>query len=131
VVVSMPVVLYLGGYGVSVEQISALLMIVVILGLLLRRFLQAQRKREQLKKELEATRAVQQILIAKEMPEVPGFRIASAYKPAGLVGGDFFQLFRCERTVARSRDSAQSIADAAQKFGQDDDITVLTVIRVG
>jgi hypothetical protein len=270
VLLHVPVVLYLGGYGVSVEQISALLMIVVILALLLRRFLQAQRKREQLKKELEATRAVQQILIAKEMPEVPGFRIASVYKPAGLVGGDFFQvlpdaaggilvvigdvsgkglpaamtvsllvgtirtlarftsepgeilaemnqrlvgrssggfttclvlkagpdgkvtlanaghlspyrngtemeiegglplgliaqstyaessfmlgmaeqltlmtdgvveargktgeLFGFERTVAVSKDSAQSIADTAQKFGQDDDITVLTVIRVG
>jgi serine phosphatase RsbU (regulator of sigma subunit) len=41
------------------------------------------------------------------------------------------ELFGFERTVAVSKDSAQSIADTAQKFGQDDDITVLTVIRVG
>jgi hypothetical protein len=92
VLLHVPVVLYLRGYGVSVEQISTLLMILIILALLLRRFLQAQRKREQLKKELEATRAVQQVLIAKEIPEVPGFRIASVYRPAGLVGGDFFQV---------------------------------------
>jgi Stage II sporulation protein E (SpoIIE) len=92
VLVHVPVVLYLRGYGVHVEQISILLMIVIILALLLRRFLQAQRKREQLKKELEATRAVQQVLVSKEIPEVPGFRIASVYRPAGLVGGDFFQV---------------------------------------
>ena len=92
VLVHVPVVLYLHGYAVSVEQISILLMILMIVALLLRRFLHSQRQREQLKKELEATRAVQQVLIAKEIPEVSGFRIASVYRPAGMVGGDFFQV---------------------------------------
>jgi len=42
--------------------------------------------------ELEAARAVQQVLIPDEIPSVPGFKIESSYQPAGEVGGDFFQI---------------------------------------
>lgn len=42
--------------------------------------------------ELEAARAVQQLLIPDEIPSVPGFKIESVYRPAGQVGGDFFQI---------------------------------------
>ena len=47
--------------------------------------------------ELEAARAVQQVLIPDEIPNVPGFRIESVYQPAGQVGGDFFQILPTER----------------------------------
>jgi phosphoserine phosphatase RsbU/P len=40
------------------------------------------------------------------------------------------ELFGFERTAAISCDSAESIAGAAQNFGQDDDITVLTLERM-
>lgn len=39
-------------------------------------------------------------------------------------------LFGFDRTAAISRDSAEKVAQAAQAFGQDDDITVLTLARV-
>lgn len=39
--------------------------------------------------ELEAARAVQQVLIPEKIPSVPGFKIESVYRPAGQVGGDF------------------------------------------
>jgi phosphoserine phosphatase RsbU/P len=39
------------------------------------------------------------------------------------------ELFGFERTAAISTESAQQIAGAAQAFGQEDDITVLTVAR--
>jgi len=42
--------------------------------------------------ELESARAVQQVLVPDEIPSVPGFKIESAYRPAGEVGGDFFQI---------------------------------------
>jgi hypothetical protein len=42
--------------------------------------------------ELEAARAVQQVLIPDEIPSLPGFKIESVYRPAGEVGGDFFQI---------------------------------------
>jgi len=35
---------------------------------------------------------VQQVLVPEKNPAVPGFRIESVYKPAGQVGGDFFQI---------------------------------------
>ncbi len=40
------------------------------------------------------------------------------------------ELFGFERVREISRESAQQIAKAAQQFGQEDDITVLTVHRV-
>jgi Stage II sporulation protein E (SpoIIE) len=42
--------------------------------------------------ELEAARAVQQVLIPDEIPSLPAFKIESVYQPAGQVGGDFFQI---------------------------------------
>ncbi|HEU5458145.1 MAG TPA: SpoIIE family protein phosphatase [Terracidiphilus sp.] len=39
------------------------------------------------------------------------------------------ELFGFERTLAISTHSAESIAEAAQRFGQQDDITVLTIAR--
>ena len=47
-------------------------------------------------------------------------RVVEAQSPAG-------ELFGFERTGLISRQSAQEIADAAQAFGQEDDITVLTL----
>jgi len=35
---------------------------------------------------------VQQVLIPEALPTVPGFRLASEYRPAQQVGGDFFQI---------------------------------------
>jgi serine phosphatase RsbU (regulator of sigma subunit) len=41
---------------------------------------------------MESARTVQQVLIPTEIPPVPGFAIHCVYKPAGQVGGDFFQV---------------------------------------
>ena len=35
---------------------------------------------------------MQQVLIPDEIPSLPAFKIESVYKPAGQVGGDFFQI---------------------------------------
>ncbi|MGC2635947.1 MAG: PP2C family protein-serine/threonine phosphatase [Acidobacteriaceae bacterium] len=47
--------------------------------------------------EIEAAKAVQQVLIPNEKLVLPGFRIESAYQPAGQVGGDFFQILPAPR----------------------------------
>jgi serine phosphatase RsbU (regulator of sigma subunit) len=44
--------------------------------------------------------------------------------------GKHGELFGFDRTAALAAESAESIAHAAQEFGQSDDITVLTVTRV-
>ena len=39
------------------------------------------------------------------------------------------EFFRFDRAVVIASDSAESIAQAAQEFGQEDDIAVVTVLR--
>jgi Stage II sporulation protein E (SpoIIE) len=59
---------------------------------LLLRFVRTRSHEERYKTELEAARTVQQVLVPEEIPTIPGFALASVYKPAGQVGGDFFQI---------------------------------------
>jgi hypothetical protein len=68
------------------------LFLVGMLAILIYRFTRTSRQGERLANELEAARTVQQVLFPDEIPGVPGFVIASVYKPAGQVGGDFFQI---------------------------------------
>lgn len=62
------------------------------LAIFVRALMRDREERQRLAAELAAGRAVQQLLIAENAPRVPGFRIESAYKPYGEVGGDFFQI---------------------------------------
>jgi hypothetical protein len=63
-----------------------------ILGILILRFARSRRDEERMTSELEAARAVQQVLIPEEIPAIPGFALECIYKPAGQVSGDFFQI---------------------------------------
>jgi hypothetical protein len=55
------------------------------------------RKRQNaLEREYQNAREVQQVLVPEALPAVPGFNMASAYKPAREVGGDFFQILPLE-----------------------------------
>ena len=63
-----------------------------VVAVLVLRFARSRRDEERLAKELEAASAVQHVLIPDEIPAVPGFQIQCVYKPAGEVGGDFFQI---------------------------------------
>ena len=73
-------------------DLSIAILLLAILGIVVLRFARSRHDEEQLKNEREAARAVQQVLIPVAIPGVPGFRIESVYKPAGEVGGDFFQI---------------------------------------
>jgi hypothetical protein len=63
-----------------------------LLALLFREQRQVTQDRAMLAGEMRAARAVQQVIIPEAIPTVPGFAIESIYKPAGEVGGDFFQI---------------------------------------
>jgi serine phosphatase RsbU (regulator of sigma subunit) len=65
--------------------------------MLLRRFIIAQRTREQWKLEIAQARHVQQVLIPHELPQLNDLQIESEYRPAREVGGDFFQIVPNER----------------------------------
>jgi hypothetical protein len=70
----------------------AILVNYAVLFVLLRRFARSRRDEERLHAELEAARAVQEVLIPKEVPRIGGFTVETVYKPAAEVGGDFFQI---------------------------------------
>jgi hypothetical protein len=73
-------------------DLSIAILLVAILAIVVLRFARSRHQEDQLKSEREAARAVQQVLIPEEIPTIHGFKIESVYKPAGEVGGDFFQI---------------------------------------
>jgi serine phosphatase RsbU (regulator of sigma subunit)/anti-sigma regulatory factor (Ser/Thr protein kinase) len=48
------------------------------------------RERERIEQELRVARLIQQTLLPKELPEMPGWQLAAYYQPARAVGGDFY-----------------------------------------
>jgi hypothetical protein len=80
------------GFSISLGTISTILSLLVITVLLLRRFVLAQRMKEQWKIEIQQARHIQELLIPKKLPRVHGLQIQSEYRPVREVGGDFFQV---------------------------------------
>jgi hypothetical protein len=76
----------------SAQDLADMVMLLAVLAILPLRFARSRRDEERLAGEMESARTVQQVLVPAEVPEIPGFRIESIYKPAGQVGGDFFQI---------------------------------------
>jgi hypothetical protein len=76
----------------SFQDIADMLMLLAVLAVLPLRFARSRRDEERLAAEMESARTVQQVLIPSEIPIVPGFEIQCVYRPAGYVGGDFFQI---------------------------------------
>lgn len=79
-------------FPISVGNLADFLVQISILAILVLRFSRTRRDEQRLTAELESARAVQHVLIPDEIPSIPGFRIQCVYKPAGEVGGDFFQI---------------------------------------
>jgi hypothetical protein len=80
------------GFRINLGSVSTILSLLIITVLLLRRFVHAQRKKEQWKLEIQQARHVQQVIIPETLPSIPGLLIESEYRPAREVGGDFFQI---------------------------------------
>jgi hypothetical protein len=79
-------------FPVSVQNILDASMQLSVLAILVLRFARTRRDEERLKTEFESARTVQQVLVPDEVPSIPGFAIQCVYKPAGQIGGDFFQV---------------------------------------
>jgi hypothetical protein len=79
-------------YGFSLWDVWNVVYGVTMLLFLVLRTIGLARERAEAAAELEAARTVQQVLVPAEIPSVPGFAIHSVYRPAGQVGGDFFQI---------------------------------------
>jgi serine phosphatase RsbU (regulator of sigma subunit)/anti-sigma regulatory factor (Ser/Thr protein kinase) len=48
------------------------------------------RERERYQQELQVARVIQQTLLPKELPDLPGWQVAAYWQPARAVGGDFY-----------------------------------------
>jgi phosphoserine phosphatase RsbU/P len=46
--------------------------------------------------ELQRAREIQQSLLPKEIPQIPGIAVATAWRPAHAVGGDYFDVLRLD-----------------------------------
>jgi serine phosphatase RsbU (regulator of sigma subunit) len=57
---------------------------------------QEARERERIEQELRIARFIQQTLLPKSMPGLPGYDVATYYRPAREVGGDFYDFFELE-----------------------------------
>ena len=66
--------------------------LIVLFAVLILRFARMRGQDERFAGEVQAAREVQQYLIPAQLPQTPGFRIESEYRPAREVGGDFFQV---------------------------------------
>lgn len=51
---------------------------------------------EQQEEELQRAREIQQSLLPKMIPQLPGFEVAGAWRPARVVSGDYFDVFRLD-----------------------------------
>lgn len=56
---------------------------------------------EMQEQEMERAREIQEALLPKSVPQLPGFEVATAWRPARAVGGDYFDVLRLgERQLA-------------------------------
>jgi serine phosphatase RsbU (regulator of sigma subunit) len=88
---SMPL-FHFGSYTADLWDLWDTIYCVTMLLFLVLRTIGIARRHALSAAELEAARTVQQVLIPEDIPTIPGFLLRSVYKPAGQVGGDFFQI---------------------------------------
>jgi hypothetical protein len=79
-------------FQMRASDLAGLFEMFAVLVILLRSYVRTREDEERLESELEAARAVQQVLIPNEVPTIPGFALDTVYHPASQVGGDFFQI---------------------------------------
>jgi sigma-B regulation protein RsbU (phosphoserine phosphatase) len=53
---------------------------------------EAQRLEAETEQALEEAREIQQELLPTQIPQIPGYQLSGAWKPARLVGGDYFDV---------------------------------------
>jgi len=80
------------GNRFNFSTLTGTLLLVALVYAVYRYSVENRRLQSLLEQEMRNARAVQQVLVPEAIPFVPGFGIHSVYKPAGEVGGDFFQI---------------------------------------
>ncbi len=89
--------LHVGSYTFSATFLLDTLLFVVLLFTVTRQQYLERRRQAQVEMEIKSAQEVQQVLVPEDVPAIPGFSIASIYKPATEVGGDFYQVIPLEQ----------------------------------
>ncbi len=88
----IPITFFVWGFMISVGQVSTTFSLLLVTLMGSRRFLLAQRRKVQWELEMQQARELQQVILPRALPEVPGLWLDSDYRPSREVGGDFFQV---------------------------------------
>ena len=88
--------LHFGSYTFSATFLLDTLLFIVLLFTVTRQQYLERRRQAQVEMEIKSAREVQHVLIPEDVPAIPGFSIASIYKPATELGGDFYQVIPLE-----------------------------------
>jgi serine phosphatase RsbU (regulator of sigma subunit) len=87
---------YINGNGFTPQTIADTALLAAIIYAVYRYMQRTARRQGALEQELKSARELQQVLIPETLPELPGYAMTSAYRPAQEVGGDFFQIIPLE-----------------------------------
>ena len=93
-------VFFINGNAFTLQVILNTVLLVAVIYAVYRYMQQTLRRQGALEQELKSARELQQVLIPESLPELPGFAVTSAYRPAQEVGGDFFQIIPLEGEFA-------------------------------
>ncbi len=93
---------FINGNGFTPQTVANTVLLIAIIYAVFRYMQETVRRQGALEQEFKSARELQQILIPETLPELPGFAVTSAYRPAQEVGGDFFQIIPLEGEYAGS-----------------------------
>jgi hypothetical protein len=84
------------GVAIHPHTVTDTLVLAALVFAFYRDSVENRRRQETLEQEFRNARELQQVLIPEALPEVAGYALTSAYRPAAEVGGDFFQIIALE-----------------------------------
>ncbi len=80
------------GWSIRLNQVSNLLLLLVVGLLLLRRLLKSIHDQRMMALDVKQAQELQQVILPESRTALPGLVVESEYRPAREVGGDFFQI---------------------------------------
>jgi serine phosphatase RsbU (regulator of sigma subunit) len=93
---------FFNGNAFTPQMVTDTLLLLAIIYAVYRYLQESSLRQASIEQELKSARELQQVLIPETLPELPGFAVTSAYRPAQEVGGDFFQIIPLEGEHAGS-----------------------------
>ncbi len=80
----------IGPFYFQLRILADAVIAVILVTILYFRMKRTKRRQQQVETDLMAARRVQEMLLGTATPEIAGFKVETAYRPAQEVGGDFY-----------------------------------------